>query len=419
MRAEGWIGALVASIWTAVIAAEGRPVEATAGSHVADLKGLIARRVVVVITGAGFSRLISGDPVTTWQGFLRYALARCRFLNLQLPATWFTAAEQRIASGGAKAMVEVYEEIKAKLPEGELERLYDDALGHLDIRNAGPAHALAALHCPIVTTNFDNLIERITGLESLTWRRPGYVQAALAGLTRAVVHIHGIFNDPGTIVMTPDAYESLLNDEQCQALLHGIMSVKALVFVGCGATLSDPNFSSLFAWSRANLPGAHLRVYRLARTDELAALSHEQDDADRVAVIPYGDAYEDLAPFLRSLAPKSRRIWPRPPIIFLLLLALLGWRYESPREFLISGVVLRGDRPAGESTVAIPGHGPERLTEPNGYFTYQCRAGKPVEALEVRFGGVPFYFRLERPVTKSSFIELHLETGTSNIGPPR
>ena len=37
-------------------------VGAKSDSHFADLKGLISRGAVVVVTGAGFSRLISGDP---------------------------------------------------------------------------------------------------------------------------------------------------------------------------------------------------------------------------------------------------------------------------------------------------------------------------------------------------------------------
>jgi hypothetical protein len=419
MQVGSWIGGPVANMVASLVVALRLSVGAKSESHFADLKGLISRGAVVVVTGAGFSRLVSGDPVTTWQGFLSYALARCRFLNLKIPEAWFTAAEERIATGAAKTMAEVYGEIEAKLSRGELERLYDDALGHLAIKDPAAAHALAALRCPIITTNFDNVIERITKLEAVTWRSPGRVQDVLCGLTKGVVHVHGIFNDVGTLIMTPDGYASLFNNQQCQALLHGIKSIKALLFVGCGATLSDPNFSSLFAWSRANLPDAHLRVYRLARTGELAALRQEHADEDRVVVLPYGDSYEDLAPFLRSLAPPTKVLWQLVACVLALMLAVQGWRYEHPQKFLVSGVVLFGDRPAGETTVAIPGYGPERVTDPNGYFSYECSPGKSIQAFEVRVGGEPFHFPLDHPVTRPSFIELHLETKTSNIGPPR
>jgi hypothetical protein len=140
-------------------------------------------------------------------------------------------------------------------------------------------------------------------------------------------------------------------------------------------------------------------------------------------VLPYGDSYEDLAPFLRSLAPPSKIPWLVVGcvlmLLFSLVLAVQGWRYEHPQKFTISGVVMNGDRPAGETTVAIPGYGPERVTDANGYFSYECSTGKSIQAFEVRLGGEPFHFPLEHPVTGPSFIELHLETKTSNIGPPR
>jgi hypothetical protein len=314
-------------------------------------------------------------------------------------------------------MAEVYGEIEAKLSRGELERLYDDALWHLVIKDPAAAHALAALRCPIITTNFDNLIERITKLEALTWRRPGRVQDVLCGLHKGVVHVHVTFSDVRTSDDSRRLHEPL-SDQQCQALCrHQVDQSPPLR--GLRASLSDPNFSSLFAWSRANLPDAHLRVYRLARTGELEALRQEHADEDRVVVLPYGDSYADLAPFLRSLAPRSKILWQPIACALALLLAVQGWRYEHPQRFLVSGVVLLGDRPAGETTVAIPGYGPERVTDPNGYFSYECRTGKSIQAFEVRLGGEPFHFPLEHPVTGPSFIELHLETKTSNIGPPR
>jgi hypothetical protein len=392
-------------------------------SHIADLQWLIARRAAAIVPGAGLSRLISGDPAATWQGFLRYAVDRCRFLSLQFPQEWFASAEERIASGDADTMAELYAEVKAKLPGGELERLYEDALGHLEIKNPEPARALAAWHCPIITPNFDNLIERITGLESVTWRSPARAQEVLAGIKDGVVHVHGIFNDVGTLVMTPHSYQELLDDQQCQALLHGLKTVKALVFVGCGGTLSDPNFSALFEWSRTNLPNAHLRVYRLVRNDEFARLQLEQHAHDRVALVPYGERYEDLGPFLASLGPKRNLFWQVVCVALAIMLIAFGLKasHDARSPFRVEGTVYLGDRPMPNVAVSIPGYGPPQVTDPQGYFRYDCNRGEPVHDVHVRVGDKPFHFRLAPPITRPSSIELHLEheNDPPNIQPLR
>jgi len=379
-------------------------------------KELIAQRAVAIVIGAGFSMHLSGDPVTTWIGFLRYALARCRFLNLHLDEGWFDWAESRIASGESAAAIEVYVEIKAKLPPGEIERLYDDAFGKLRIKRPAGARALAAWGCPIITTNFDTLIERITGLESATWRRPGLVQEVLSGLKKGVIHVHGIFNDPGTLVMTADEYRAMLDDKQQQAILHGLKSIKAIIFIGCGETLSDPNFSSLFEWSRAHLPGAHMRVYRFARTQDIPVLQQRQNDLDRIVLVPYGATYESLAPFMWALAPRSKRLW----LIFIALLAIAAsadaWQHtRTPPPFRLGGVVLMGTQPMSETAVNVPGNGPDHLTDKNGYFAYECSAGSSVNSLNVRLGGDLVHFQLKHSISGSSFIELQLETTTANI----
>ncbi len=385
-----------------------------------DLKNLIARRAVAVVTGAGLSLQISDDPVTTWSGFLRFGAERCCLLNNRLAEDWLPSISRRIATGTPSAMSEAYREVESKLSDGERERLFDDAFGHLDIKHPGAAQALAAWRCPIVTTNFDDLIERVTGLQTATWRGPGRAQRVISGLEPGVLHVHGIYNDPGSLVMTPESYKGLLNDRQAQALLHGLTTMKALVFVGCGATLEDPNFASLFEWCRTHLPGSHFRLYRLVRRQDIEALQKERDD--RIILVPYGDSHESLMPFLWSLAPKPKRLW-RIPVAFAALAALAAgaaWHQSHvPQSFRLEGVVLMGAQPVASTAVGIPGQGPEHVTDQSGYFVYECPSGDSIDSVNVRIGEEPLNFRLPHPVTKSSFIELHVETKATSIRPRR
>ena len=49
---------------------------------------------------------------------------------------------------------------------------------------------------PIVTTNYDDLLEQSLGLASVDWCDPPAMQQALVGTDRAVVHLHGYWRRP-------------------------------------------------------------------------------------------------------------------------------------------------------------------------------------------------------------------------------
>lgn len=78
-----------------------------------------------------------------------------------------------------------------------------------------------------------------------------------------------------------------------------------LVFVGCGAGLSDPNFGRLLEWSREALAHSPYPHYRLVLDSELA----QADDAFcgiPVRPIPYGPDHGALGPFLSGLGERAR-----------------------------------------------------------------------------------------------------------------
>ena len=141
---------------------------------------------------------------------------------------------------------------------------------------------------------------------------------------------------------------------------------------------------------------------------------------DRVVLVPYGNNFEDLGPFLTSLAPKTRKIWPAVSgflALILIVVAVMDWQaVRSP--FRIEGTVYLGETPTS-TVVSIPVCGPERVTDQLGYFRHECDAGDAVDTIEVQLGGEPIHFRLEHPVTRSSFIELQLVNRTSSIRPSR
>jgi hypothetical protein len=59
---------------------------------VEDLRGLIARKKVVLVVGTGVSVSATGNaPTASWKGLLLPGVKRCQELNPSLPARWVKA----------------------------------------------------------------------------------------------------------------------------------------------------------------------------------------------------------------------------------------------------------------------------------------------------------------------------------------
>ena len=84
----------------------------------------------------------------------------------------------------------------------------------------------------------------------------GYLDHALAervvtGRDKGVLHLHGFWRNPESLVFGAGSYERIRSDSHTQAILRAIRTLKTIVFVGCGyGGLSDPNLGRLLKSAR-------------------------------------------------------------------------------------------------------------------------------------------------------------------------
>ena len=71
----------------------------------------------------------------------------------------------------------------------------------------GILEALATLNVPIATTNYDSLLEGACGLSAVTWKERGRVERILHGDDKAILHLHGYWSDPTSVVPGIRSYE--------------------------------------------------------------------------------------------------------------------------------------------------------------------------------------------------------------------
>jgi tetratricopeptide (TPR) repeat protein len=285
-----------------------------------DLREQLARRQAVVVVGAGVAvAATDGAPTASWLGLLHDGVARCEAMAHDLPQGWGDRVRAQIDSGDVEALLSAAEDVTRRLDGpggGEYRRWLRESVGSLTVTQPGVIERLADLGAPIVTTNYDNLIEEVSGLPTVTWRQGAQVQRVVRRDDLGVVHVHGHWGDPASVVLGIRSYERMLGDEHAQAVLHALTMLQSLVFVGFGAGLADPNFGALRAWLARVLAGSEYRHFRLGRNGDLARLNAEHDSSERIMVVGYGPKYSNLSRFLRTLAPPalpSRLALPPPP----------------------------------------------------------------------------------------------------------
>ena len=284
-------------------------VAGVAGELERDLREDIAQHRLVEIVGSGVSiGATRNAPAASWTGLLKLGAARCRELDANLDAAWERARVQDIEHGDLGDMLAAAENVARRLGApagGEFGGWLRKTVGALEPVERAVLEALRELQAPLATTNYDSLIEKVTDLEPVTWRDQSRVFQVLRGAERAILHLHGHWAEPESVVLGLRSYEEVKQDAHAQSVIRALAMTKSLLFVGCGDGLSDPNFGPFLSWLREINVGNQARHYRLALNSERAALQPEHPLEQRIVVLSYGETHADLPGFLRRLAPSA------------------------------------------------------------------------------------------------------------------
>jgi len=281
-----------------------------------DLKQRIVEKprdvVVVLATGVTIGAL-RGSPLgalASWQGLLESGIRRARELGRMPPADaerlrdilrgddteqWIAAAEEvTLAFGGREG--------------GEFRRWLRETVGRFaeDIRDSAVVDALRTLSdhgVLLATVNYDGILEAATGLPPVTWRQGSRVERLIRGDEPGILHLHGYWEEPSSLVFGARSYEDVVGDEHAREALRSMRMQKTFVLIGHGAGLADPNWGSFLRWTEQLFSASEYRHYRLVCEQDREDIQAEHPPAQRLFALSYGHEHRDLGPFLRSLAP--------------------------------------------------------------------------------------------------------------------
>lgn len=264
------------------------------------------RNELVVVIGTGVSlALTNGNvPALSWKGLVAdgfaYGVLKGVITDKQ-SNTW----KSQLNSDDLDDLLGAAEFMARKLgsPDGNiysrwLESVFKSVKPAASNKMADAIKAIHKAGIPLCTLNYDTLLERITGLPEININEASKVNYWMRRENTGILHLHGSWNSPNTCVLGIRDYESTLNDDVRDLIQRSLGAFKRFLFIGCGDTFADPNFTALIQWLRVKMKAATPQHFALVSDGDFAARHADPTWHGFVEPISYGSNHDDLPVFL-------------------------------------------------------------------------------------------------------------------------
>lgn len=256
----------------------------------------LANGRLVIVVGTGVTTAITGGaPTSGWVGLINDGITHVEKRDAD-DAYLLQLRMEKARS--AEDLIGIAHDLKRSLGS-DFGRWIGQSVGELPRINEDVPKALGALGTPILTTNYDDLIEKALNRPSATWHHPSEMRRLLLHESVAIGHLHGVWTDIDSVIFSQGDYQRITDNADAQNVQTGAFTMKTFLFVGVGDGLADPNFSPMiqaFAERFPTSPHPHYRLCLNSKVDTATELKSVVD-------VGFGDKHEDLAEFLRSLGP--------------------------------------------------------------------------------------------------------------------
>jgi hypothetical protein len=268
--------------------------------------------VAVIGTGVSLSLTDGAIPALSWKGLVQdgfaHGVKKGKISTMQA-AAW----KSQLDSTDLDDLLGAAEFVGRKLeaPRGDLyARWFDDVFSHVQPTNREMKSAILGLvsaGIPLCTLNYDPLLERTTGLPAINVSETAKVAGWIRRETPGILHLHGSWDVPESCILGIRDYETTLGNDVRDLIQRNLASFQRLLFIGCGSTFADPNFSALIRWLREKMKTAAPQHYALVSDGEVAERHADPAWHGFVEPISYGASHNELATFItvHFAAPKS------------------------------------------------------------------------------------------------------------------
>jgi SIR2-like domain/AAA ATPase domain len=267
-----------------------------------DLKREIANGPKpLIVCGAGVSKAANPNA-PDWRALIKSGIERV--VEYRLADDAWGARQRQALQGDASEWIGAADQVTDRLggsERAEFRRWLKDALGELKAERTDLLEALKGLAeagCLISTTNYDGMLSEELDLPVVQWPDHAKVLEFLRGERDGILHLHGHWDHPETVVLGTKSYDRQVRSERRNLLQESAALMRPTLFVGCSADgLNDPDFARLRDWLEG-WKDSTLRGYWLVSQ----GIDAKPDLRWGLFPIAYG-SHDELPKFLRELAP--------------------------------------------------------------------------------------------------------------------
>jgi hypothetical protein len=263
------------------------------------------RGELVAVVGTGVSIALTDNkvPSLSWKGLILDGFAHAVQKGRISPAQQKSWRPQ-LQSNDLDDLLGAAEFMGRKLdaPVGDLyARWLENTFKDLKPTNKKMQDAIRTLQAcsvPLCTLNYDSLLESVTGLPTVNLGELGRVAAWMRKESAGILHLHGSWDTPAMCILGIRDYSTTIGDEARDLIQRSLGSFRRLLFIGCGNTFADPNFSALVQWLRVTMKTAAPEHYALVKDPEMAARHADPNWQGFVEPLSYGPSNTDLPKFI-------------------------------------------------------------------------------------------------------------------------
>lgn len=208
---------------------------------------------LIIIIGAGVSMGLTDGKAPSWNELIRrgfdYGKERGLITDLQ-HTNW---AEQ-LRSSDIDDLLGAAEFMGRKL--GSPDNLpYARWLEH-EFQTIQPSNTelvttlkhISELDIPLCTLNYDHLLETITKQPTLLVSDIKNTASWIRREKTGILHLHGSWDTPKSCILGIRDYAATQVNQVRDLFQRNLAIFNRILFIGCGDTFSDPNFSALINW---------------------------------------------------------------------------------------------------------------------------------------------------------------------------
>lgn len=274
-----------------------------------ELIELLKEGKIIPFIGAGVPRAVAGLP--GWgkliENGLDYAISLRIDRNSDIPK-----AKELLGKG---RFLEASEHLKKVLqyPGYPYLNWIKSQFGNINPRNLDLISSILDLCAPIiVTTNYDTLLSKVDNLGNREKFTHVQYNEALNAMERGkdvVLHLHGIYEKPESIILSQSDYDELNNDLGYKSFVQKLISDYHLLFIGCSRDgVMDADFSTLFNFTKQWFAASGRQHYILLHEQEIANYNHlELLATGNIQAISYGSNHKNLPGFIKEINPNIEK----------------------------------------------------------------------------------------------------------------